>query len=384
MKLSSNMSDTDLLALMPSLVLRERSCVADVIEHLVEIDRRRLYLDQACRSLSSYCMERLNYSEDEAVKRVRVARLVARLPHVLDELRAGTIHLTGLFLLAQHLTEDNCDAWLARARGKSKREIEQLIVCEVPKPDAPAHLARVPEQLAMPGAKSTCPGPTPSMPSPGKLKPLSAEHWSVQFTAGAELHSKIELAKELLSHAVPSGDLATIFERALDTLIEQQLKRKLGTGSMRKRRSLKPGSRHVPVEVARVVWQRDGGQCTFIDAQGRRCSSRRFLALEHRRPFALGGPPTADNLCLLCQAHNLYTARQVFGEGSAVRLGPSAKDDVEVIFAKLGTGLRSMGFATPEVRCALAKLRSAAAGRDLESLLRAALELLVPAPPQNV
>ena len=66
----SRISDAELIELMSTLVLTERGSQADVIEHLVEIDRRRLYADQACSSLSSYCIERLGYSEDEAGKRV--------------------------------------------------------------------------------------------------------------------------------------------------------------------------------------------------------------------------------------------------------------------------------------------------------------------------
>src|SRR6185369_1524134 len=100
MQAISLVSDADLLVLMPGLVLAERARSADVIEHLVEIDRRRLFLGQACHSLSCYCVERLGYSEDEAGKRVRVARLAKRFPRVLDHLRAGSIHLTGLALLA--------------------------------------------------------------------------------------------------------------------------------------------------------------------------------------------------------------------------------------------------------------------------------------------
>ena len=378
MKASSDISNSDLLALMETLVLRERSCVADVIEHLVEIDRRRLYLDQACGSLSAYCIERLGYSQDEAVKRVRVARLARRLPQVLDELRAGAIHLTGLFLMAQHLTDANCEAWLAHARGKSKREIEQWIASEGPNAEVPDRLAPLPAQLAMPSCdRTSCPGPTPCA-SRGRAEPLSAERWSVQFTASAELHAKIEQAKELLSHAVPNGDLATLFERALDTLIEQQLKRKLGAGTVRKRRTLKPGSRHVPLGVVRLVWERDGGQCTFVDAEGRRCSSRRFVTLEHRHPFSLGGSPSAENLCLLCRAHNLHTARQVFGEWPR-KAAPKARETDESTFTKLSAGLKNMGFSGPEVRRAIAELRSSALDQDLGSLLKAALELLVPA-----
>ena len=67
-----------LLERMPALVRRERTAAAMVIAHLVELDRRKLYLDEACSSLYRYCMERLGYSEDEALRRVRVARLAGQ------------------------------------------------------------------------------------------------------------------------------------------------------------------------------------------------------------------------------------------------------------------------------------------------------------------
>ncbi len=86
----------------------------------------------------------MSYSEDDpwkspggdgANKRVRVARLVQRFPQMLDELASGAIHLTGLFLLSGHLTEDNVEQVLAEARGKSKRQIEELIARWYPRPD---------------------------------------------------------------------------------------------------------------------------------------------------------------------------------------------------------------------------------------------------------
>src|SRR6188768_2909937 len=83
------LSDRELLARMPTLVRAERAASAEVIAHLMEIDRRRLYLGEACSSLYAYCRERLGYSEDAALKRARVARLALRLPRALDELRAG-------------------------------------------------------------------------------------------------------------------------------------------------------------------------------------------------------------------------------------------------------------------------------------------------------
>ena len=141
-------SDLELLERTAELVRSERAVVADVVEHLAEVDRRRAYLDAACRSLSCYCIERLGYSEDEARKRVQVARLGRRFPQVLEELRAGLIHMTGLSLLAPVLTEDNAPALLAEARGKSRSQIEALIARHFPKPDVAERVCPQPEQIA--------------------------------------------------------------------------------------------------------------------------------------------------------------------------------------------------------------------------------------------
>jgi len=82
--------------------------MVDVIEHLVEMERRRLYLRHAVSSLYSYCIDRLGYGEDAALKRHRVAKLALRLPQVLNELRAGALHLTGLFLLFEAFDRGQC------------------------------------------------------------------------------------------------------------------------------------------------------------------------------------------------------------------------------------------------------------------------------------
>src|SRR5215471_11710111 len=139
----SLLSDTELLARIPAIVQAERIATADVVEHLMEVERRCLYLDQACSSLYTYCCERLRYSEDAALKRARVARLALRLPRVLDELRAGAIHLTGLFLLERYLTTENAEELLVEARGKSRRELEKMLAIRFPRPDVPSTIEAI-------------------------------------------------------------------------------------------------------------------------------------------------------------------------------------------------------------------------------------------------
>ena len=265
------LSDAELLKRTSALVLVEHGAVADVVEHLAEIDHRRLYLEHAYPSLYAFCVEHFGYAENAALKRIRVARLALEFPRVLDELRGGAIQLTGLLMLAPHLNETNAEALLTEARGKKRWQIERLLAQWFPRPDVPPSVQLLgTAQPSGPMPPATRSGANDSAARP-KLEPLSAERYLVQFTASAEVYAKLERAKELLSHSVPSGELQLLVERALDALIERELKRRTGAGKPRKRRTQKPGSRHIPVEVEREIRERDGNQCTFTDAQGRRC-----------------------------------------------------------------------------------------------------------------
>jgi hypothetical protein len=211
------------------------------------------------------------------------------------------------------------------------------------------------------------------------------ESYRFTFTASAEFKKKVERARELASHAVPSGDVAEILERALDVFIEYETKRRFGTGKPRKQRALKPGSRHVPREVARQVFERDGFQCAFVDAEGRRCQERRFLTIEHRQPFARGGETTVDNLCVFCRAHNAHTARQEFGEEliaekRAARVAKTSKPSAPTpdVFAKVTTALCAMGFPRRAVLPVMQHLLGEEAPPEFAPLIRAALALLTP------
>lgn len=236
-------------------------------------------LAEACSSLHAFCVQRLGYSENEAQRRIQVARLYQRLPQVLAELENGSIHLTGLFALSAHLSESNATALLGEARGKARRQIEAILARWFPRSDVLPSITPVPApaddlSLTIPGNETpsaTAGSRTPTVPaacSKSRLAPLSATSYRVEFTAGAALHDKIEQARNLLGHALPNGDLARLFERALDALLDAETKRRLGAAKPRRQRALSAGSRHVPVQVARGVWRRDCAQSTFVDAEG--------------------------------------------------------------------------------------------------------------------
>jgi hypothetical protein len=61
------------------------------------------------------------------------------------------------------------------------------------------------------------------------------------------------------------------------------------------------------------VLERDGLQCSWVDARGQRCESRAWLELDHRLPRAQGGGSEPENLRLLCRSHNRLAAEHAYG-----------------------------------------------------------------------
>ena len=162
-------------------------------------------------------------------------------------------HLTGITLLAPHLTQENCASVLAKAQGKTKREIE-VLVCElVPKPDIKASIRKLPSS------------------------PVLAPR-----TAGLEL-----------STAPP-----------LQAAAQAPLKEAAAGSSATRGRSTVS-----PLAPARY----DEARCTFTDAKGKRCRERKGLQFHHDVPYASGGKHEAKNIRLVCQAHNRLEADRTFG-----------------------------------------------------------------------
>jgi 5-methylcytosine-specific restriction endonuclease McrA len=72
-------------------------------------------------------------------------------------------------------------------------------------------------------------------------------------------------------------------------------------------------ARHIPAEVRRAVWHRDGGQCAFTSDTGHRCQERKDLQFDHIDPYARGGNATVGGMRLLCRAHNQFEAERTYG-----------------------------------------------------------------------
>jgi len=377
------LSDRDLLARLDGLAAAEREATAEMLAHLAALELRpSLYLARGYGSLFEYCTRALHLTEDAACTRTKVVRVCQEFPSILDLLFAGTLSMTAVRLLGPHLTAANQHAVLARAANKGRGDIELLVAEIAPRPDVPASVRKVPA----PRTESVVPGQPASQsllseatasPSPASsttnrdaqeapptlaptfptsearpiIQPLAPKRYRVQFTIGQETHDRLRRVQSLVRREVPSGDVAAIFDRALQ-LLEQAARSKLGflkpssrarararvtsrptpdtaTGTYESRIRFETDrpSRHIPNAIKRAVWHRDQGQCAFVGTTGHRCAERGFLEFHHIQPFASGGSATVGNISLRCRRHNAFEAELVFGPR-----GPSSVSEMREVY----------------------------------------------------
>jgi hypothetical protein len=88
------LSDRELLRQTSALVHHERHLQGAVIDHLAEIQARRLFLQRGCSSLFDYAVRELGYSDAAAARRIGAVRLCADQPGARERLRDGSLTLS--------------------------------------------------------------------------------------------------------------------------------------------------------------------------------------------------------------------------------------------------------------------------------------------------
>jgi hypothetical protein len=302
--------------------------------HLAEFDARRLFEGAGYSSLFRYCMAALHLSEDAVYNRITAARAARRYPVIIEKLESGALSPTTVRLLARHLTRENHEELLAAASGQGKQAVEELLARRFPQPDVAARVRKVqarpvvaaadvgPGGMLLPlaaAAIAVSAGEAPLVlsvsPAPARVRPLAPERYEIRFTATAEMREKLRVAQDLLGHAIPSGDIAQVFDRALTLLVADLSRKKFAATERPRRRSRgqSDDSRNIPAEVKRGVDARDQRRCAFVAPSGRRCGERRFLEYHHVLPYAAGGLPTLENIQLRCRAHNGHEVERFYG-----------------------------------------------------------------------
>ena len=392
----SHLSDEALLAVVTATCSEERHVIARQVLYLAEVEDRRLELTGAYSSMFDFCTRGLGMSDGIAFRRLNAARLSRKHPTLIGALERGDVHLCGLALLKDVITDENFDEVLAEATGKSMRQLGEIVARRkaalqgsgsLPVVLAQAAAANVTPSATAPSASE----PVTHVPSPA---PAPEPRCRIHLDATAALQAKLDRARDLMSHRVPDRDLAAVVERGIDLLIAQLEKERLGKSErpQRVQRPTKPG--RIARAVRREVFERDGEQCTFIIESGARCPSRTLLELDHIESRALGGSDDASNLRVHCRAHNRLHAEEVFGADHVKRRieerGRGSRRGRRTVAAAPTTagettaelcikGLTNMGFAEGKARRVVTQVverRAGGGGGGFEALFREALTAL--------
>ncbi|MEM1415635.1 MAG: HNH endonuclease signature motif containing protein, partial [Myxococcota bacterium] len=177
-------------------------------------------------------------------------------------------------------------------------------------------------------------GSAPARRDPDPM-PLRPGRYRVTVTLDEASVEALRELQDLCAHEQPDRDPGPLIAKAIRLALaekrravrkERKRKPRERSAASTRRAAGKPSeassssttasgrsSRRAPAAVVREVWARDGGRCTYVSPDGRRCGETACLELDHAVPWAKGGASTTANLRLRCRTHNQLAAEALFG-----------------------------------------------------------------------
>ncbi|HXH30303.1 MAG TPA: HNH endonuclease signature motif containing protein [Bacteriovoracaceae bacterium] len=253
--------------------LSEKSATVNLLKHLQEVSRRKLYLDYGHSTLPKYVVVELGYSENEAWTRIQAMRLLKTVPEIEKKIESGQISLSNASTLQGFIQE--------------------------------AGIQKHPEKLADAIKKA-------EDLSHRKLK----EEFKPQEPKEKKITLNLKLQEKIKKLQQSWGEMSEA--EILEALIDEKLKQLELKVEDKRPRPSKPVSsthtRYIPVSVKREIFGRSNNQCEHKNKDGSRCTQRRNLQYDHIIAYALNGGRTADNIRMLCFSHNQRRSFQTFGK----------------------------------------------------------------------
>jgi len=170
------LTDSELIASFKDAVVEERENFVQQLEHIMELDRRKLFFEHA--SLWAYLIEEVGMEDSAAERKIRASRLLKRFPEIKELLAAGKLNISLLELALGCANREKLnDAGL--------RDVMMAIVgmsCKKAKREIASLFPRSSEDLPH-----------------DRILPLNDDYSEVRFTASHSLLEKLDEVRGLLS-----------------------------------------------------------------------------------------------------------------------------------------------------------------------------------------
>ena len=273
-----NISDQKLIEDTSIVVKKEKVLTLQVLEHLAEINRRKLFAVLGHGSLFDYCVKTLKYGEAEAHHRIQAMKLINVSETAKNAMVEGKLNLTAASMIQKHIKDEEKD--LKRKLTPQEKEERLKPVLGV----ATRELLPMLDQM--------------------RTVPPKREY---NIKLNEDIYKKLEAFRKKKGFHTDSE----IISLALDKLLLEETK---VTPERKTSKVARVDTRYIAAEVKREVLSRSGCQCEYVSPlTGLRCQEKRKLEFDHIRPFALSATSAAQNIRLFCTNHNKRAAIEVFG-----------------------------------------------------------------------
>jgi len=286
------LSDEKLDQSLYSYVNKEKEVLMEILCHIAEVDRRRLYLTFGYPSLYSYLTERMGYEGGSAQRRLDAARLSHFVPAVINHLAKGELTLSQVTFLQKSLRQVKEQKVTAETKATILESIKHKTLEETQ-----VHVAKA-LQITVKDSS--------------KVKHQADASVRLEVTLSKAQWEKIKTMRELLSTALPNGEWDQVLEYVATKVIAQKSK---GPGHLSSNtpeaQSLKPVNhthayKKISQNLKRQVLLRDQC-CQYKDKiTGKVCQSKWNLEVDHIQPLWANGTNSLENLRALCSNHNKY------------------------------------------------------------------------------
>lgn len=363
-----NVTDQTLDANLKSLVVSERELLSEILLHIAEVDRRRMYLHLGYPSLFEYLTKSTGYANGSAQRRIDAARLSLEVPEVIANLESGKINLAQVTLVQKSIRE--VQSQITGTRVKISTQIKETLLNDLANKSFSESEVLVRKTLDI------------KLKTAAQLKYQKDESVRLEITFSKEQWQKLNKMRELLSNSLPNGSWNQIFEYVAEKVIQQKdkarvLKKRNGNskselgnvnteignmevefdnlnveiGSVKAEperlntkindmkiepaksneeiesvivephslqtksnntinQPLKRARQHIPMSVQRSVYSRDKC-CQYKNKiTGKQCRSQWQLSIDHIEPVWANGSNEPENLRILCASHNREVYRQ--------------------------------------------------------------------------
>ncbi len=239
---------------------KEKSATYIVLKYLAQVKKQKLHLKLGYSSLYKFLIKELTYSEGEAVARISALKLMMNESIIESRIKSGEMNLSKAAKISNLL--DKYDSKIKKS--------DLIAICEKVKDKSVRYTEDVVSRHL-------------NIPKP-KLKNIILNESQID---------KLNRARELY------GDISDA--ELIEILLTEKLNENLPLKEVRSKVKV---SRYIPKKVRHAAFTKSNHQCQFYSKSGKRCNEKRFLELDHIKPYSKNGLNNLENIQVLCSNHN--------------------------------------------------------------------------------